>query len=403
MADQKRRDSRGRVLKTGESQRKDGLYQYRYTDIRGKRHVVYNSDLSKLREQETIITKELLNGFDFASGNITVIELVRAYTDLKKSAVKRNTIANYNKILKRLQNEDFGHMIIRNIKMSQAKSWFKSLSDQGLKRNSINQIKGVLKPAFEMAVQDDIVHKNPFNFRLDFLPSSSSSKDALSPETVDKFFNFVQSDPYAVKYLDIYIILLGTGMRIGELCGLTFRDIDLRKRRIDITHQLNRKEGGGLYVATPKTSSSIRSIPMSDPVFEAFRRVVTRRPQLQVEPMIDGYTGFLFVNPSGSIMINTYVSKAIWNAIRRYNETHDDLLPSFSPHSFRHTFCTNLIDAGVNVKTVQYLMGHSSATITLDVYTHSNYKKAEIALGLAKPDENASFTTPLLHHFATNL
>lgn len=398
----KRKDSKGRVLKPGESQRKDGLYQYRYTDNLGKRRTVYNSDLNKLREEEERITRTLLNGYDYAGGEASVLELVERYCDIKRQNVKKNTSIIYDKWIKKLREDPFGHRRIRDVKMSEAKNWLLKLNSNGLAFNSLKQIRGILKPAFEMGVQDDILHKNPFNFKLDFIPGSQIAREALSPDVIKKFLGFVAEDKFASKYLDIYIILLGTGMRIGELCGLTYRDVDMKLRRINVNHQLNRKPKGGLYVNTPKTKSSNRILPMSDEVYAAFSRVIARRPKLKVEPLVDGYSGFLFVSERGSITINTYVSKAIWSAIKRYNEHHDDKLPMFSPHNLRHTFCTNMIDAGVKEKVVQYLMGHSSVTITLDVYTHSSYRKVEIAFQQAtgsdpKILENIPVTTPLLH------
>jgi len=406
-----RKDNKGRVLKTGESQRKDGLYQYRYTDIRGIRRTIYNSDLSKLREEESKILLEVARGIDYAGGEISVVDLVERYIALKKDSVKRNTMRSYEMILGKLKAYDFGYKMIRTVKASDIKNWFKRLEQEGLKRNSILRIRGVLKPAFAIAVEDDILHKNPAQFRLDFLQNAASgTRDALSPETVDKFLRFVAFDSHAHPYLNIYLILLGTGMRVGELCGLTFRDIDMVKRTISINHQLVRKTQKGVptYIETPKSKTSIRTIPMSNEVYEAFQRVLETRPAPKVEPMIDGYSGFLFISEKGSVMLTSYVSKAIWSAINRYNKYHEDKLPSFSPHNLRHTFCTNMIDAGVDIKSVQYLMGHAKASITLDVYTHSSYKKTEATfhkiMDSAIPVYSTTTpTTPLLHQIAADL
>ena len=400
-----RKDSKGRVLKTGESQRKDGIYQYRYTDIRGIRRCIYNSDLAKLREEETKITKSLLNGINYVEGNISVIDLVERYAQLKSPSVRRNTQLVYGKVIKKLGNYDFGFRMIRTVKASDIKGWFKQLHEEGMKRSSISQIRGVLRPAFEEAVQSDILHKNPATFKLDFVGEASEPRLALSPDETKRFLDFVANDKYAKPYLDIYLILLGTGMRIGELCGLTLRDVDMAQRRITVDHQLIRKKGGGTYINSPKTKSGTRIIPMTEEVFKSFQNVLANRPKLKIEPMVDGYSGFLFVSGQGAIMINTYVSKAIWSAIRRYNKRFKDKLPSFSPHNLRHTFCTNMLDAGVDVKAVQYLMGHSKASITLDVYAHSSYKKAELALLEASKNLPSFFasTTPLLHQNAADL
>lgn len=403
-----RKDNKGRVLKSGESQRKDGLYQYRYTDIRGKRRTIYHSDLSKLRAEESKILQEISRGIDYAEGEISVIDLVERYVAIKRDSVKQSTIRSYQYILRKLAADDFGYKMIRSVKSSDVKSWFQKLDRQGISRNSILRIRGVLKPAFASAVEDDILLKSPLQFRLDFLSNKESNvREALSPELVNKFIQFVASDSRAHRYLDIYIILLGTGMRVSELCGLTFRSIDMKNRSITIDHQLIRKQmkGTETYVDTPKSKTSNRIIPMSNEVYEALQRVLESRPQLAVEPMIGGHSGFLFVSPSGSVMTSNYVSKAIWSAIKRYNAKHADQLPSFSPHNLRHTFCTNMIDAGADIKAVQYLMGHAKASITLDVYTHTSYKKAEASFRKIMDSHPPIFhsTTPLLHQNAVEL
>lgn len=399
----KRRDNKGRILRDGESQRKDGRYQYRYTDVRGSRKTIYSMDLGELRKKEAEIAKKQLNGIDYTGGQISVIDLVERYINIKKDGVKYNTSIIYEKVLKKLHNYNFGYQMISSIKASDVKEWFKLLNKEGLKRSSISQIRGILKPAFETAVQDDILHKNPLQFKLDFLGETSSPREALSPEELNKFLTFVASDKFAKKYLDIYLILVGTGMRVGELSGLTLRDVDMANHQIIVSHQLNRKQGGGVHIMKPKSKAGTRIIPMSNEVYESFRRIIANRPKLVVEPMVDGYSGFLFVSERGTIMINTYISKAIWSAIKRYNRTHkDDPLPLFSPHNLRHTFCTNTIDAGVNIKAVQYMMGHSKASITLDTYTHTSYRKVEAALKNATENSPLFDTTftPFLHQNA---
>ena len=134
--DSKRRDHKGRILKTGESQRADLIYQYRYTDIRGKSHCIYNSDLKALREEEKRIQVQLTMGIDYAGGSITVLELCKRYTDLKRTGVKRSTQLTFDKTLRQLDNSDIGHKMIRDLKMSEVKQWFVELTMRGLSRST---------------------------------------------------------------------------------------------------------------------------------------------------------------------------------------------------------------------------------------------------------------------------
>lgn len=374
--DSKRRDHKGRILKTGESQRADLIYQYRYTDIRGKRHCIYNSDLKALREEEKRIQVQLTMGIDYAGGSITVWDLCKRYTDLKRTGVKRSTQLTFDKTLRQLDNSDIGHKMIRDLKMSEVKQWFVELTMRGLSRSTLKQIRGIMRPAYEMALQEDVVHKNPFNFTIDFVPDNSKAREALTRDQQQKLLEFARTDPKSMHHYDLIVVLLGTGMRAGELCGLTFDDLDFENRRIYVRRQLLRHPNGGRYIETPKSKHSIRTLPMSDDVYHSLKHAIEVRAKLDVEPVVDGISGFLFLNSWNGPQFNMHISKAVWTTIDRYNRKHEDQLPHATAHHLRHSFCTNLIDAGMNPKNVQYLMGHASITVTMNVYAHSNSDKA---------------------------
>lgn len=146
----KRRDKQGRVLRTGESQRKDGLYEYRYTDANKKRRSIYSADLMELRKKEDEIQVMRYEGIDYAGGEITVLQLVERYTSIKRG-VRYNTQTGYRFVLGVLKKQVFGQQKIRDIKMSDAKLWVISLFDQGYSYSTIASIRGIVKPAFQMA------------------------------------------------------------------------------------------------------------------------------------------------------------------------------------------------------------------------------------------------------------
>ena len=374
--DSKRRDHKGRILKTGESQRADLIYQYRFTDIRGKRHCIYNADLKALREEEKRIQVQINMGIDYAGGNITVIELCKRYTDLRRIGVKRNTQLTFDKTLRHLERSDIGHKMIRDLKMTEVKQWFIDMTIAGLSRSTLKQIRGIMRPAYEMALQEDVVYKNPFNFSLDFIPDNSKSRDALSPEQQQKLLEFARTDPRSMQYYDLIVILLGTGLRAAELCGLTFDDLDFENRRIFVRRQLMRHPNGSRYIETPKSKHSNRVIPMSDEVYESLQRSIEVRAKPKEEVVVDGVSGFVFLNTKNGPRITMAISKAVWQTVDRYNRKHEDQLPHTTAHHLRHSFCTNLIDSGMNPKNVQYLMGHASIHVTMNVYAHSNDSKA---------------------------
>lgn len=157
-----RKDSKGRVLKTGESQRKDGTYMYRYTDIRGKRQSVYASDLKELREKEKVIQKNFDDGIDYAAGKITVLELVHRYLSLKKN-IQESTAETYKVSVNRLSKFDFAYMKVADVKASDAQKWVSELCNSGLKYGSIQSVLTIVKPAFMMAYNEDIIRRYPFS------------------------------------------------------------------------------------------------------------------------------------------------------------------------------------------------------------------------------------------------
>lgn len=187
---EKRRDQKGRILKTGESQRNDGHYMFRYTDIHKKRRYVYAKTLEELRQKEADIQRDTVDGIDYAAGEMTVIELVTRYMNLKRS-LKENSFRAYDSVINRIREDPFGQKQIRHVKLSDAKSWFVSLHDRGYKQNTIGVMQCVVRPAFEMAVDDDILRKNPFKFKLsDVVPRDAYVRTALSREQQEQYLQF---------------------------------------------------------------------------------------------------------------------------------------------------------------------------------------------------------------------
>ena len=374
---EKRKDSKGRVLKDGESQRANGTYDYRYTDIHKKRRCIYAKSLTELRKKEDELRRDMADGIDYAAGEMTVAELVDRYMNLKRG-LKQNSLRSYGSAVKRIHADPFGQKPIKTVKLSDAKGWFVFLHDSGIKQNTIGVLQSVVRPAFEMAVDDDIIRKNPFKFKLsDVVPKDAYVRDALTKEQQEKYLQFVQD--CGGNYYDDIVILLGTGLRVSELYGLTKADIDFDRRCIHIHKQLCRTADKPYFVAPPKTSSGNRSIPMTDTVYMAFRRVLENRGHPKVEMMVDGYSGFLFLDKDGKPKVAMHLENYMRGMRRKYVKKHGNTLPSVTPHVLRHTFCTNAQQAMLDVKSLQYLMGHSTASVTLDVYTHSDFESAERA------------------------
>jgi len=388
---EKRRDNRNRILHVGESQRPDGRYAYKYKDLNGDVKFVYSWRLDKndrvpagkardlsLREKERQIQQDLFNQIVPNGGNLTVLELVEKYLSLKVN-VRHNTLANYNFVLNILKKEDFGKMRIDRVKQSDAKAWLIKMQKDGRGYSTIHSVRGVVRPAFEMALQDDLIRKNPFQFELaTVVVNDSVTREAITRAQERAFLKFIQEDKCYSKYYDGIYILFNTGLRVSEFCGLTTSDIDFKNKRIRVDHQLQRTREMEYIIEDTKTKNGERFVPMSNEVMECFRRIIANRKKPAKEPMIDGYTGFLFLDKNGMPMVALHWEHYFKHILNKYNNIYKVQLPKITPHVCRHTFCSNMAKSGMNPKTLQYIMGHSDISITLDTYTHIKFDDAKV-------------------------
>lgn len=159
--------------------------------------------------------------------------------------------------------------------------------------------------------------------------------------------------------------------------------------KINVDHQLQRYNGIGYKIVEPKTESGVRQIPMTEEVAECFKRIIQNRVKPTTEPMIDGHVGFIFLDKDGRPMVAMHWEHRFNSMVGRYNEIYKVQMPNITPHVCRHTYCSNQAKAGMNPKTLQYLMGHSDIAVTLNVYTHVGLEDAENELRKMQPLEGA--------------
>lgn len=385
-----RRDSKHRVLRRGESIRTNGKYQFKY-HVNGKPHFVYSwrleltdpqpvgtkPDLS-LREKEKLIGYDLDNQLDPLGKNITVNELVERYISTRTGA-KNSTKMNYGFVKNLLKKQAFGDCKISRVKTSDAKLFLIKLQQEDNKRYStIKTVRGVLRPAFQMAVDDDVLNKNPFGFELaGVVVNDSVTREAVTKDQMRKFLKFVHDDVVYCKYYEVVYILFHTGMRISEFCGLTLSDIDMENKIINIDHQLQRSSKMEYIIESTKTNAGTRKLPMTDDVAQCFRAIIEDREPPEHERIIDGYGGFLFTDKKGYPEVAMHWEHRFKHMLNRYNEIYRVQMPKITPHVCRHTYCSNMAKAGMNPKTLQYLMGHSDIGVTLNTYTHLGLEDAE--------------------------
>lgn len=388
---EKRRDKRNRILREGEVQRADGRYQFRYLDEDGNAKYAYSWRLDKndptpkgkkrelsLREKEKQIEANLFDNIVTHGGKYTVLELVEKYTSLK-TGVRHSTRAGYKTVINILKKESFGKMRIDKVRLSDAKSWLVKLQQiDGRGYSSIHTIRGVLRPAFQMAVDDDLIRKNPFGFELaTVIVNDSVTREAITRKQERELLRFIKEDKHFSRYYEAIFILFNTGLRISEFCGLTKHDIDFKEMRIKVDHQLQRSSQMEYIIQEPKTESGVRFVPMTEEVAECFRRIIEKRKKPSTEPMIDGHVGFLFLDKNDMPMVALHWEKYMEHIIQKYNKIYKIQMPKVTPHVCRHTFCSKMAKSGMNPKTLQYIMGHSDISVTLNTYTHVNFDDAK--------------------------
>lgn len=395
----RRLDKNRITLRTGESQRSNGTYSYRWTSNDGRRHDIYANTLEELCEKEELAKIDQHDGIKTETRQITVNELFDMWCDLKRG-IKDNTLQNYKYMYNMFVRPSFGKLRVTAVKKSDVKRFYNKLADDRiLKVATIDTVHNILHQSFNMAVDDNIIRANPTENMLKELKKAHNftreKRKALTVDEQKLFINYLRTNQQYNHWYPVFAVMLGTGMRVGELVGLRWCDIDLEEGNINVNHTLvyyNKGDGNGcsFSINTPKTKAGERTIPMMDFVKEAFLLEKRNQEEMGItcRASIDCYTDFIFVNRFGDVQHQGTLNKAIRRIIRDCNdevllksrEKNPVLLPPFSCHSLRHTFTTRMCEEGVNVKVIQDILGHKDISTTLDIYTDvtKDLKKKEI-------------------------
>ncbi len=384
---ERRKDNRGRVLKENESQRKDGTYDYRWRTSDGRRHSIYAKTLDKLREKERSIQKDKSDGIRTDAQRVTVNDLYDLWVQIKKG-LKDNTFQNYKYMYELFVSNDLGQHKITTLKRSDIRRFYNYLIDErNLKISTVDGIHNVLHQVLSLAVEDGYLRYNISDNALKELKQSrnlfTKKKKALTIKEQEIFVEFLKSNPQYQHWYPIFSVMLGTGLRVGEVTGLRWDDIDFDNNTITVNHTLvyyNHSDGNCYFgINTPKTRAGERIIPM----IESVRTALLQEKENQIlcgikcNSIIDGFSNFVFVNRFGNVQNQGTLNKALRRIMRDCNQEILDksdekkelvFLPRFSCHTLRHTFTTRLCESGINVKVIQSVLGHSDISTTLDIY-----------------------------------
>lgn len=371
------KDLKGKELGVGITQRKDGLYQGRYKDRFGKYKTIYNKKLGDLRKELAIaIADNQL--YTSVRDEIKLDDWFKRWVDVyKKKSVRPNTLREYTHIYSKNISPILGNRNINSIVKTDIQQLIKKVNDDGYLYERQNKVKVILTDMFARAIEDDLMVKNPTK-GVKLYRDKISSARALTIGEQDVFFEFCKN----TFYDNLFNVAINTGLRPGELFALTIKDINFEQKYIDVNKTLVYQkylddERKTFHLEPPKTKQSYRHVPINSTCIDYLKRQVelkeivsSRRPKMQ--------TDYLFVTRFNTPLNSVIYSDAIRSVIRRINETRNpkNQFDFFSGHTFRHTFATRCLEAGIQPKVVQSYLGHATLKMTMDLYTHVTADKA---------------------------
>lgn len=398
----RRKAKNGRVLPDGVSERADGRFIYRYM-VYGKPHYIYDRDLNSLKKKILQKKVDMASGRNVDYDKLTLGEWYPQYLKLyKENKIKESTMRNYvNYYNWYIKGELIDRMPIKELRRSHVVAHFQMLADKKkLAHGTLRALASMLYNCFQRCIYDGIIGLNPAaNVMEDIIATPKELRDALTVEETRVLIDFLKREgEWQNVYLPLIAIGLSTGLRIGELTGLTWKDVDLKNNMIDVNHTLSyRDKGNGheFFITTPKTQNSVRRIPMTKEVRDLFimQKEYQSDMKIRSDIEINGYHHFVFTTKVGNPYTHEGIVNTLDTIVKRANEMEREraeeeerkpvIVPRHTPHVWRHTFCTRLVEKQIPYEDLKILMGHSSIRTTIDVYTHitqQNLKRVHMEL-----------------------
>jgi len=396
-----RKDTKGRVLHKGEcynNSRK--CYVYAYTDSFGKRRFLYSQDLGELRDKEKQVKKYELDGISvYALSQSDFNYVFDRYIETKnelRSSTRSNYVYNYNRYVRK----GFGKKKISDIRYSDVLFFYNALLQKGLSMSTVETVHGLLHPTFQMAVRDNVIRNNPSDNVMAELKKKQKGRPeprrALTYEQQRAFLDYLDRPEY-IRWKPMFTVMFGTGVRVGELIALRWDDIDFDDNKLSIRHDITycpRVEHDSkceYKIEDPKTEAGKRDIPLLEKVKEALLEEKKYQEETGNHCVMElgGFSGFIFSNRFGNFFNQQSINREIKRIVNDHNAREQVnarregrqplMIPSFSCHITRHTFCTRLCENETNIKVIQTIMGHKDIQTTLDIYAEvSESKKQDV-------------------------
>ena len=391
----KRYDKNRKLLKEGEDYREDtDSYSFRKM-IDGERVNLVAKTLDELRKKEEEWQKQRLLGARNADANTTLNDVYEVFKNVKRG-IKDNTADNYKYSYEHYVQPVFGKTRLAKIKKSDVRAFYNHLNEKKLIGiSTIDSVHTVLHQVLQLAVDDGLIFNNPSDEALKELKKALGGKKkgrfALSHKAENAFMNYLEKTKKERKWFLVFTIFDEHGPRIGEVGALRWENVDFEKKEITICENLTyckRKNGQLKYsLDTPKTVAGSRTLPMTKKSELALRELkkLHDSQNLKSSVSIDGKTDFVFLNKCNRPLNQQNVNKAIRRIVDDANEDlmnqgKEPIIPYFTTHVLRHTFITRLIEAKIDIKSVQYLAGHKDIKTTLDIYAEATKETVKVSM-----------------------
>lgn len=378
------KDLKGRELPKGIYQRKDGRYEAR-AQINGIKIQLYNFNLKELKIEFEKRKEEARQGVDKKLSNITLDEWFEEwFTRYKVPKIKETSItpmktkyrANFGRLI--------GNMKVAEIRNMDIQDVINTMQREGRATSSMRDALGRVRECLESAKNNRIISENPcFDITVPW-ENVTKERRFLSQEEQNRFLQQVENN----WYKEMFYIMFLTGMRIGEVGGLKWEDVDFKNKCININRSLSCQYESGVKtvrLTAPKTHNSYRKIPFMGEAEEMFLSQKKKQNKIKKELgkryRSDGeFSDLVFVTSMGSPVFRHHAEKEVKKVVKAINEqeafdsVREQREPHYFedlyPHAIRHTFCSRCFQLNMNPKVVQKLMGHQHYSTTIDIYTH---------------------------------